>query len=204
MQLTSFGNTFIKINTKSPVSGDSIVLIDPFETKTIGQRQPKMDADIVIYTHQDYDKKLAQSNSFIIDRPGEYETKDIFVYGKSLGSTTAFVVTTEQMTIAHLGYCPNTQLSDDVQEMLEGSDILFIPVGGGDALDGKQAAHLAQQLEPRIIIPMHYAFAGAKTKLADEKAFLKEMGSPKAETNQKFTIKKKDLPQEETKIILLH
>lgn len=204
MQLISFGNTFVKIITKSPESGDSIVLIDPFQTKTIGQRQPKMDADVVLHTQKKYDTKLTPADAFVIDRPGEYETKSIFVYGTSFEDNTLYSITAEKITIGHLGLLPNTQLPDKAQELLEGSDVLFVPVGGETSLDAKQAAALVGQLEPRIVIPMNYAFTGAKTKLTDLKPFLKELGNPKTEITTKFSIKKKDLPQDETKIVLLH
>ena len=39
-------------------------------------------------------------------------------------------------------------------------DILMIPVGGYYTIDARQARRLAQELRPRVTIPMHYRGAG--------------------------------------------
>ncbi|MBI2052127.1 MAG: hypothetical protein HYT38_00410 [Candidatus Sungbacteria bacterium] len=49
-----------------------------------------------------------------------------------------------------------------------------------------------------MVVPIGYNAAGKPT------TFLKEMGASEAETQNKLNIKKKDLPQEETKILLLN
>ena len=88
-------------------------------------------------------------------------------------------------------------------EKILSPDILFIPVGGGENyLNAKEAAALATALEPRIIIPMAYSCdtdpdAGTIT------SFIKELGIKPEATEKKVIIKKKDLPQEETKLIVL-
>lgn len=214
MHITWYGNTFIKLAIKSPVNGDSVLFIDPYQTKQWGLRQPKTEADIVLFTEKKERREIAPPlQSFIVDTPGEYETRQIFIYGiegnqqnngkKTPRPLTFFLIELERMTLGHLGHTSHTELTDAGRELLEGVDILFVPIGGHDALNGHQAALLIQQLEPRIVIPVYYRYSGAKTKLDTEKGFLKELGNPKADMVNKINIKKKDLPSEETKIILL-
>ena len=206
MQISHYGNAFIKFTTKSPQLGDSTVLIDPYQTKSWGLRQPKMEADVVIFSDPKYDSKLVEENSFVISLPGEYETHEIATYGIAAGENngTVFIIKAEGMTIGHVGTLKNTTLSDTATEFLNNLDILFVPIGDGGTLNGKQAASLVQKLEPRIVIPICYKYKGAVTNVADEKAFLKELGIAKFENTQKFNIKKKELPVDEMKIVLLH
>ena len=71
------------------------------------------------------------------------------------------------------------------------------------AAGAKAAAKVVSQIEPRIVIPMHYLLAGLKFKLHKVDEFLKEMGVKNAEAQNKFTVKVRDFSSEETKVVLL-
>ena len=43
--------------------------------------------------------------------------------------------------------------------MLKGLDVALIPVGGFFTIDAAQAAELVAEINPRIVIPMHYSNA---------------------------------------------
>jgi L-ascorbate metabolism protein UlaG (beta-lactamase superfamily) len=86
---------------------------------------------------------------------------------------------------------------------LEDVDVLLVPVGEGSVLTGKQAVEAVTQLSPRIVVPMHYALPGLKTKYDPVEKFLKEMGAGKPEHTSKLKIMKKDLPAEETRVIII-
>ncbi len=79
----------------------------------------------------------------------------------------------------------------------------MIPVGGKYTIDAEQAAEIINQIEPRIVIPMHDKIPGLNVDIVGVEPFLKEMGVGKKEAVDKLTIKKKDLPQEETEIVVL-
>jgi len=78
-----------------------------------------------------------------------------------------------------------------------------IPVGGNYTIDAKKATEIISAIEPRIVIPMHYQIPGLKSKLDSVEAFVKESGLP-SEKMDKFKISKKDLPVEETKVVILN
>ena len=80
-------------------------------------------------------------------------------------------------------------------------DILLIPVGGVYTIDGKQAVGIIKQIEPKIIIPMHYKISGLTIDLEPATAFLKEIGI-KPEEVESYRINAKSLPQEEMKLIM--
>jgi L-ascorbate metabolism protein UlaG (beta-lactamase superfamily) len=150
-----------------------------------------------------------QGEPFVIDHPGEFELKGIYVQGVAVPmkdpkkSTTIFWLDVEGMRVVHLGNL-ETMLSADVLEKMDGVDILMLPVGGS-GLELKQAVKLVNDIEPRVVIPMHYAQEGVNigTKLGSVSAFLKEMGASNVKPIDRMLFKKKDLPDaEDTQVIV--
>jgi len=157
-------------------------------------------------------KGIEEKNPFIINSPGEYEVKNVFVYGiscwhdasegKDRGINTIFRIEAEGISIAHLGDLGHS-LSNGQLEQLKSVDILMIPVGGTYTINAKQASEVISQVEPRIVIPMHYKIKGLKINLDPIDKFCKEIGVCPTETLPKLKILKKDLPQDEMKIFVL-
>jgi L-ascorbate metabolism protein UlaG (beta-lactamase superfamily) len=221
MQITWHGFSCFRI-TETLNGHEASVVFDPFENQD-GFRLPRnLAADVVISSHDDarhdavaaVDPPAGQTGGkpFVITGPGEYEVKDIFVTaiptyfesvdGKEKGTNTMFYVTVGDIHIVHLGALKHPLEDAHLEEFRE-VDVLLLPVGGGDVLSGKQAADVVAQLEPRIIIPMHYKAGGNGGALDTVDAFVKAMGGGKPEALPKLKISAKDLPQDETKIILL-
>lgn len=154
-----------------------------------------------------------KNNPFVIDSAGEYEIKGIFIegipafhdekQGKERGEITCWTIEAEEMRICHLGALGQKELTNEQLEHLGEVDILMVPVGGFSTIDGAAAQEIINQIEPRIILPMHYRIVGISAKLEPVDNFLKAMGQKAIEPLQKLVLKKKDLPEEETKIILL-
>ena len=83
-------------------------------------------------------------------------------------------------------------------------DILFIPVGGEGVLNAKKASEVISQIEPRIVIPMHYKITGLKEKRDTIDQFKKALGINSTEKVEgRLMIKKKELPQEDMQIKIL-
>jgi len=219
MTIQWFGQSCFKITAKSPNAADTIIITDPF-SNTCGLKRPKLVADIItLHNSQstDLDYKSIKGTTdtpepFVVKSPGEFETNNVFVYGipstcehndknKKINNTL-YIIRVEHINIAHLGNICQKELTSKQLEFIEDADILLIPVGNKDSLDAKQAAKLVSQIEPRIIIPMQYKIPGLKTNLDDVDKFIKEIGNNKEELD-KLRITKKDLPQEETKLIIL-
>ncbi len=211
MVIRWFGKTFFQLVLNLPQNGESRVIIDPFVVKTIGLRQPKMEADLVLLTQGELDKKLnIKGDYFLISNPGEYEIRQIFVYGvpemkdDKLTGRIFYLIEAEGISVVHLGLCSQTVLTDKQLEFLERPDILLLPVGGGDSLTAKQAAQLVQQLEPRFIVPMNFAFPGSKVKLDKVDVFVRELGKSKPEIKDKMRISNKDLVGKESELVVLN
>ena len=202
--------------TASPQKGEQVsIVIDPFD-ESAGLKVPSLPADILLITHDHFDhnnKKAVANNPFIIDGPGEYERKGVFIEGipafhddkegKERGLDTIYTIEAEEMRICHLGDFGQKELTPEQLEKIGDIDILMIPVGGVFTIDAKEASKVIAQIEPRIVIPMHYSVPKLKIKLDGIEPFLKEMGRKSVEPQEKLLVKKKDLIEEETKIVVL-
>lgn len=213
MQIQWLGQSCFKIQSKN--NGQEITIVtDPY-SDGIGLKSLKLQGDIVTISHNHDDHNnldAVKGEPFVIHTPGEYETKGVFVYGfrayhdnkegAERGAITIFKINTEDISIAHLSDLGHA-LSDELLDKLGNIDILLLPVGGDITIDAKKASELVSAIEPRIVIPMHYSIPGLKFKLDPVENFLKESGLP-SETMDKLKISKKDLPQDETKVIILN
>jgi L-ascorbate metabolism protein UlaG (beta-lactamase superfamily) len=215
MEITSLGHASFKIRGKSVT-----VVTDPFDPKVVGLAFPKhVSADIITISHAHPDHNAAASiegTPFVVSGPGEYEVHNVSIIGIStfhddakgekLGRNTMYHMEMEGVNIAHLGDLGHMLSSAEI-EKLDGVDILFIGVGGGEhMLSPKDAATLVGEIEPKVVIPMHY-----KTDKHDEKTFgsleslsvfLKEMGKEAVQPVPKFVTTKDKLPQEMQVIVL--
>ncbi len=215
MTIIWHGQSLFEITTSRGKNNQVNIVIDPFSPE-LGLRIPKLEADIVLTTHDHYDHnnvKAVAGNPFLIEGPGEYEIKEVFIQGipafhddlqgKERGKMTIFTIEAEELRLCHLGDLGQKELTPDQLEKIGEIDILMIPIGGNYTISGKEAVKIMSQIEPKIIIPMHYALPKLKVKLEEVDKFLKIMGIKKIEPVNKLTIKKKELAEEEAKIIVL-
>jgi L-ascorbate metabolism protein UlaG (beta-lactamase superfamily) len=205
MIITYFGKEFFKIG-----QGDLALAFNPVSKSSKTGISAHFGADVALVTtnHSDYNgvEQLSHGDRvpFVINGPGDYEIKEIFVKGVMSPAevagkkyiNTIYVFSVDGINIAFLGALGEGELSKEAREAIDGPDILFVPVGGNGLLDAKSSAKLASSLEPKMIIPMDY---DDKTL----KAFLKEMGEEKVETVDKLTLKRKDLEGKEGEVVVL-
>lgn len=216
MNISWFGQSCFRIEAKeahSIGSGQVSILIDPF-SKDIGLRPPKIKDDLVLVTHHHYDHDNvdeANPEAFLIDGPGEYEKQGISVRGilsfhdksagKERGPNTIYIIKAEDITVCHMGDFGQDKFEDHQLEEIGDIDILMIPVGGVYTIGYKEAVSIIGQIEPKIIIPMHYKIKDLKIEIEGPDKFLKEIGLTPEKTD-KLKITKKTLPVEEMKLIL--
>lgn len=210
MTITWYGHSCFRLESK-----ESSLLVDPFSSE-IGLRPPKIKDDIVLISHQHYDHNNIEGlpeDSFLIKNPGEYEAKGIFVrgiqsfhdksQGKERGLNTVYIIKMEDMALAHLGDFGEEKLSEEQVEKIGDVDILMIPIGGTYTINYKEAVEIIQQIEPKIVIPMHYKIEGLKLDIDGPEKFLKEMGLTPEKAEKSYKIQKKNLPAEEMKLVLI-
>ncbi|MDO9509693.1 MAG: MBL fold metallo-hydrolase, partial [Candidatus Magasanikbacteria bacterium] len=159
--------------------------------------------DVVVYSNTKENSVTISDSAFIIDTLGEYEIKDNMVYAIAVNNNEMiFKISAEGMNIVHLGNIKD-KLSEHIIEKVGTPDILFIPVGDSEkTLDPKKAGEVISMLEPRIVIPIAFQ-CDTDPKAMPVENFIKEIGLKPETVEKKIIIKKKDLPQEETKIFVL-
>lgn len=220
MQIFWKGQSCFQMVSQIAKNSQVYIVTDPFD-ESVGLRVPKLEADILLITHfhSDHNNKKAVSSvvagktPFIIDGPGEYEIKGIFIQGihswhdekegRERGDNTIYTIEAEDLKLCHLGDFGQKELLDEQLEKIGDIDILMIPVGGIYTIDSKIASKIISQIEPKIVIPMHYQIPRLRVKLEGLDKFLKAMGTKSIEPLNKLSIKKKDLPQEGVKIVVL-
>ncbi|MDO8408137.1 MAG: MBL fold metallo-hydrolase [bacterium] len=208
MVITHHGGQCFKVTF-----GDLTLVFDPISKG--GTLPPvRFGADIALVSgnHPDLngieEVTYGDKKPFVIIGPGEYERSGVTVRGfLSKGSNqrpggsinTIYRVELEDMTLVHLGALADEDLSAEAREGASGADVLFVPIGGGDVLAPSVAHELAAQLEPKVIVPMHWSSIGKEKSL---EAFLKEAGSG-GEKVDKLTLKKRDLAAREGSILII-
>ena len=208
MTISWFGQSCFRIEAK-----EGSILTDPF-SKDIGLKPPKIKDDLVLVSHNHYDHNNvedAPAETFIIKNPGEYEKNGIAVLGinsyhdksegKERGSNTIYVIKAEDMTVCHLGDLGQEKLDEKQVEEIGDVDILMIPVGGSYTINYKEALEVISQIEPKIVIPMHYKVKDLNVDIESADKFVKELGLT-PEKVDKFKIAKKTLPAEEVKLVM--
>lgn len=214
MKIAWYGQSCFRLIIKTNGAEKITLFIDPFD-KEIGLTPPRGNADIVICSHNHHDHNSVGSLSgtpFVIDGPGEYDVKKVFIKGvysfhddkkgEERGTNTISVIEVEDLKICHLGDLGQKELSDAQLEKIGEVDVLMVPVGGNFTIDGGEAVKIINQIEPNVVIPMHYKIPGLNLKLDGLENFIKEIGAEK-ETVEELTIQKKDLTDEEMKVVVM-
>lgn len=175
------------------------VVFDP-GLATVGAKDVATDGSIVVLTEDRFAAKAGKP-TLVFEGPGEYEAGEVALKGVAARrhidneeqgwGSTAYRMVIGDIRVAVIGNIA-PRLDDDQLEALGVIDILVLPVGGGGlTLDATDAATVARQIEPRFIIPVHYAESALKYEVPQEDMdlFVKEMGVGVIEAGLKHKIK---------------
>ncbi len=195
VEIEYLGGNCVKIKNKKA----SLIVDDNLES--LGLKNRTTDDSVALVTSKDIEVK--SSGRFRVDCPGEYEISEISIKGIAHRShldeagkrTTSFVIRISGIVILVLGHV-HPDMTDEQLEELGMIDILIIPVGGsGYTLDPVGAVKIANKIDPKIVIPTHYADKDIKYPVPqvalDE--FVKICGTPDPERINHLKIKETDL-----------
>ncbi|MBQ3373736.1 MAG: MBL fold metallo-hydrolase [Oscillospiraceae bacterium] len=155
MELIWNGHSCFTVKTK-----DGTVVLDPFEDgKVPGYKPLRLEADLVLCSHEHADHN-ARKCVTLSGKPCRVAVETVAswhddVQGAKRGPNTIHILGAEGMRIAHLGDL-GCALDEAQAEALKGLDALLIPVGGFYTISAERAYEIVQQLQPRVVIPMHY------------------------------------------------
>jgi len=194
-------------------SKDATIITDPYD-KSLGLGSPGQRADIVTVSHNHpHHNSVAavKGDPMVIAGPGEYEVRGVFITGvwsfaddeggKKLGRNNIFLFHLDDLVVCHLGALGHT-LNSQQLEAIGDVDVLLVPVGGNVSLSAGKASEVISQIEPRVVIPMHYSTGRETLQMDSLDKFTKEMGLKDWTTQDKFSMKKSDLG-ETTQVVIL-
>lgn len=200
MEISWLGHSCFRIKGAS-----ATVITDPYSPE-VGYSLGQPEAEIVTVSHAHPGHSYAQGvigAPKIVSRPGEYEISGILVIGVATfhdnekggkrGKNTAFVMDVDEISICHLGDLGHALTPEQLGE-IDKVDVLLLPVGGVSTIDASAAAEVVRQLEPRIVVPMHYKTEATTRELETVDRFLKEIGVKEAVAKPKLVVTKSNLP----------
>lgn len=193
------------------------IIFDPFDPSIVGLPFKKIEADIICVSHSHHDHDfvgIIEGSPYVVRGPGEYEIKGVKISGipsfhddengSKRGRNTIYVVEMDGIFLCHLGDLGH-KLTDKQLSSIGEVSVLFIPVGGFYTIDPKTAVEVIAQIEPKIVVPMHYKVPRMKSAfdcLSAIEGLTSEMGeTPRMESVLK--ISKEGLMLEGTSLVIL-
>lgn len=204
MEIQYYGANCVRLSAKKA----NIVIDD--NLAELGLKSVTKAGDIALFTGPHGDP--AVETKIVIDQPGEYEVSDISVHGIGAQAhldeggfaATIFKIASDEVRVAVVGHI-HPDISDKQLEELGMIDVLIIPIGGnGYTLDSVGALKVIKEIEPKLVIPTHYAdkavkYAVPQAELIDA---LKNMSMEPKETLAKIKVKPAELT-DTTQLIVL-
>jgi len=183
----------------------AVIVTDPFPPD-LGYSPGKLTADIVTVSHQHPSHSYVQGVSGepkLVIRPGEYEISGVLIIGiptfhdaeggGKRGKNTVYLMEVDGITVCHLGDLGHVLTAEQIEE-IDDVDMLLLPVGGVSTIDAPMAAEVIRQLEPKVVVPMHYKTPALNRELGSVEKFLKEMGVEGVNSQPKLSLTPSSLP----------
>lgn len=184
---------------------NSSIVTDP-KLSVVGLKDLAIKNDVELATEARFAINAPEAR-LSIEGPGEYGVGDFDIHGiaaqRHLDAetdpklSTIYRVEIGDLRVAILGNIYE-KLNEEQLEEIGVVDILIIPVGGnGYTLDATGAATLTRSIDPKVVIPVHYADKALKYEVPQDplETFVKELGAPVEET-AKYKVKQAgSLPQ---------
>jgi len=159
--------------------------------------------DVALFTNQPDADTTAR---LTFSSPGEYEVSDISIIGiparahmdeEKTQNATMYKLVVGDLTVLITGHV-YPELNENQLEAIGMVDVMIVPVGGnGYTLDPVGALKLIKDIEPKMIIPTHYADKSLKYEMPQQElsAALKELGMEPKEKVAKLKLKHSDIDE---------
>jgi L-ascorbate metabolism protein UlaG (beta-lactamase superfamily) len=202
MDMQFYGANCVSLTYK----GARIVLDD--NLADLGAKAVVKPDDVALFTgaHGSVNARL------VFDGPGEYEVSDISVIGiparahidEGGQNATMFKLIAGDLSVLFTGHI-YPELNEKQLEAIGVVDVMVVPVGGnGYTVDPVGALRLIKEIEPKVIIPTHYADKALKYQMPQQELSnaLKELAMEPKETVTKLRLKPTELTAVTQLIIL--
>jgi len=195
------------------------MVTDPYDSAYTGLKFPRTEADIVTISHDHKDHNCMtdiKGDPLVLTWPGEFEKKQVRITGyqtfhdkkngEERGSNVIYKFEADNYTLLHCGDLGHV-IPDEIVDQIGSIDVMMIPVGGLYTIDPVEAVKILKEIEPAIVIPMHYGRSDLNSEvfagLQPLGAFLKEVDATGVEPIEKLTLKREDLDSENMRVVVL-
>ncbi len=211
MDITWLGHACFRLRGR-----DVSILTDPYEGSDWGYAPLQTSANVVTVSNEHpHHAGVAsiEGNPRVLRGPGEYEIGGALIWGirtarpptEARGAkNTAFVIQLEDLTVCHLGDLASAPLTAEELARIKDSDVLLVPVGGHCTINAAQAAGVVAQIEPKVIVPMHFATDATQGHLQLDgiERFCRELGASEVSPRARLSVSATSLPSEPTVVLM--
>lgn len=156
VRITWLGHACFKVEF-----GDYAVVLDPFQDDYVPGFGPVREtAQLVLCSHDHADHNFTGAVKVEPKEPSPLTVTKLTVFhddkeGSLRGKSTIHILDDGKLRVAHLGDV-GCELTAEEKKKLSGLDAVMIPVGGYYTIDAVQAKKLVDEIQPKVVIPMHY------------------------------------------------
>ena len=199
MDLVWLGHSSFRLH-----SDGMVVVTDPFP-KALGLRMDARPASVVTVsnTHPNHSAAAAVTGEPRVFRaPGEYEYEGVMVRGVMTPlpdgvpherRNVAYTIEMDGISVCHLGDLARSLTARQADE-LKPVDVALVPAGANCTLSLDQALQTIQDLDPKVVVPMHYGHGQDGVTLDGVEAFLRRLGIDEAQPQPRLVVTAGNLP----------
>ena len=181
MDITWLGHSCFRLH-----DADMVVVTDPYPA-SVGLIVDNRPASVVTVSNSHPNHSNAESiegSPKVFDAPGEYEYNGVTARGVMTPlaegqpgeeRNVAFTIEIGGINVCHLGDISvplTTRLIDELKPV----EVVLVPTGGHCTLDVDQVYQTLQDLDAKVVIPMHYKTPGVNVDVDPIDNFVRRMG----------------------------
>ncbi len=198
MDITWLGHSCFRLH-----DADMVVVTDPYPA-SIGLRMDNRPASVVTVSnpHPNHNSVAGiEGEPKVFDAPGEYEFNGVTARGVMTPlaegqpreeRSVAFTIEIGGINICHLGDISMPMTTRQIDE-LKPVDVVLVPTGGHCTLDMEQVYQTLQDLDAKVVIPMHYQLPGVDVELDPIENFVRRMGLDEVQPQPRLVVTQANL-----------
>ncbi len=201
MDLVWLGHSSFRLHSEGMV-----VVTDPFP-ESLGLRMDGRPAAVVTVSNTHPNHSAAETvagGPRVFCAPGEYEYNGAMVRGVMTPlpegvpheqRNVAYTIELDEISVCHLGDLSRpltTRQLDDLKPV----DVVLIPAGGHCTVSMDHALQVVQDLDPKIVVPMHFSHGQEGVSLDGVEPFLRRMGVDEAQPQPRLVVSQGSLPSD--------
>ena len=193
MDITWLGHSCFRLH-----DADMTVVTDPYPA-AVGLRIDNRPASVVTVSNHHPNHNYSDSidgDPKVFSDPGEYEYNGVSARGVMTPlaegqpqeqRNVAFTIEIGGINVCHLGDISvpmTTRMFDELKPV----DVVLVPTGGNCTLNMDQVFQTLQDLDAKIVIPMHYKTEGISVEVDPIDNFMRRMGLDEVQAQPRLVV----------------